>query len=239
MSRSVSYTRATSYLWCWTVIEVEPHRTAVGVYTPVECSSDLMRRAAISLSFLESDPPPSPIFPLAGLFSRDRTTSSRSRFFLSIPPLILLLLPLFRESSRNFRGRESLAPWPRFQDNCNGFSSEGHRCVVHRGPRSERRERESRKKSGEERKGETKGGEGGGSVDGSLSKGAGERLGHTAKAAARALNRPMAISNRMPWRCRCALIIKRRYNKARIIGHKARLGLKRTVWAVGAHGPVT
>lgn len=38
---------------------------------------------------------------------------------------------------------------------------------------------------------------------------------------ARALNRPMAISNRMPWRCRCALIIKRRYNKARIIGHKA------------------
>lgn len=39
------------------VIEVEPHRTSVGVYTPVECSSDLMRRAAISLSFLESDLP--------------------------------------------------------------------------------------------------------------------------------------------------------------------------------------
>lgn len=51
-----------------------------------------------------------------------------------------------------------------------------------------------------------------------LSKGAG---GSAPKAAARALNRPMAISNRMPWRCRCALIIKRRYNKARIIGHKA------------------
>lgn len=63
MSRSVSYTRATSYLWCTTVIEVEPHRTAVGVYTPVECSSDLMRRAAISLSFLESADPP-PIFAL-------------------------------------------------------------------------------------------------------------------------------------------------------------------------------
>lgn len=39
------------------VIEVEPHRTPVGVYTPVECSSDLMRRASISLWFLETDLP--------------------------------------------------------------------------------------------------------------------------------------------------------------------------------------
>lgn len=32
------------------VIEVEPRRTPVGVYTLVECSSDLMRRATISRS---------------------------------------------------------------------------------------------------------------------------------------------------------------------------------------------
>jgi len=40
----------TFYLRCSRVIEVEPRRTPVGVYTLVECSSDLMRRATISRS---------------------------------------------------------------------------------------------------------------------------------------------------------------------------------------------
>jgi len=40
----------TSYPWCSRVIEVESRRTPVGVYTLMECSSDLMRRATISRS---------------------------------------------------------------------------------------------------------------------------------------------------------------------------------------------
>lgn len=51
MSRSVSYAiHGTPYSRCSRVIEVEPRRTPVGVYTLMECSSDLMRRATISHS---------------------------------------------------------------------------------------------------------------------------------------------------------------------------------------------
>lgn len=102
MSRSVSYTRATSYLWCTTVIEVEPHRTAVGVYTPVECSSDLMRRAAISLSFLESADPP-PIFALG----QEEDFLEISFFPFHRPP--------FLESRREISAKAVfcvVAPWP-------------------------------------------------------------------------------------------------------------------------------
>lgn len=38
------------YPWCSRMIEVEPRRTPVGVYTLVECRSDLMRRVTISRS---------------------------------------------------------------------------------------------------------------------------------------------------------------------------------------------
>lgn len=167
MSRSVSYTRATSYLWCSTVIEVEPHRTAVGVYTPVECSSDLMRRAAISLSFLESDPPP--IFVRPPLADQNFLEIS----FFPFHPSILSLR--FFESRREISAEEGppppVGPLASGQDNCNGFSSEGrHRCVVHRGRRNGEGEG-GREKEWKER--------GGGSVDGSLSKGAGERLGQS------------------------------------------------------------
>lgn len=205
MSRSVSYTRATSYLWCTTVIEVEPHRTAVGVYTPVECSSDLMRRAAISLSFLESADPP-PIFALG----QEEDFLEISFFPFHRPP--------FLESRREISAKAVfcvVAPWPeiivmgfRARD-IDAWSTASGETGIGGG-------RERGKRSGRKRRGRERGWF-------AIKKVAGEKDWGRERAA-RALNRPMAISNRMPWRCRCALIIKRRYNKARIIGHKARPG---------------
>lgn len=210
MSRSVSYTRATSYLWCATVIEVEPHRTAVGVYTPVECSSDLMRRAAISLSFLESTDPP-PIF-ARPLLALDHHFLETWRLF---PPLPTLPPPPFPESRREISAEARVGPLaPRPKIIVMGFRARDIDAWSTAGGEAGWGGREG------EREKEWKGREG--SVDGPLSKGCRRKGWGRAKRAARALNRPMAISNRMPWRCRCALIIKRRYNKARIIGHKAR-----------------
>lgn len=210
MSRSVSYTRATSYLWCSTVIEVEPHRTAVGVYTPVECSSDLMRRAAISLSFLESDPPP--IFVRPPLADQNFLEIS----FFPFHPSILSLR--FFESRREISAEEGppllLAPWPRAKIIVMGFRARDDIDAWSTA------DGETGRGRGEGKRVE---GKGGGAWMVRYQKVPAKGWGR-AKRAARALNRPMAISNRMPWRCRCALIIKRRYNKARIIGHKARLG---------------
>lgn len=158
MSRSVSYTRATSYLWCTTVIEVEPHRTAVGVYTPVECSSDLMRRAAISLSFLESADPP-PIFALGQ--EEDFLEISFFPFHRHHRPP-----PPFLESRREISAKAVfcvVAPWPeiivmgfRARDIDAWSTASGETGIGGR-------------EGGREGKGvEGKGG--GGSVDGSLSK---------------------------------------------------------------------